>query len=105
MNPEVRSVKAVEDYKLIIEFSNDEFKEFDVAPFLDKGIFTELKNESYFKQVRVAFGSIEWPNEQDFSKDTLYLLGKSIPVPSAFQTNKASAPHITHMSPRSVKGQ
>ncbi len=98
MNPEVRSVKAVEDYKLIIEFSNDEFKEFDVAPFLDKGIFTELKNESYFKKVRVAFGSIEWPNEQDFSKDTLYLLGKPIPAPSAFQTNKASVPHITNGS-------
>ena len=98
MNPEVRSVNAVDDYKLIIEFSNNEFKEFDVTPYLDKGIFTELKNESYFKQVRVAFGSIEWPNEQDFSKDTLYLLGKSIPVPSAFQTSKTSAPHITKNS-------
>jgi len=47
---------------------------------LDKGIFNELKDINYFKQVKVAFGAIEWPHEQDFSKDTLYLL--SIPLES-----------------------
>jgi hypothetical protein len=47
---------------------------FDVSSFLDKGIFQELKDESYFKQVSVTFGGIQWPHEQDFSKDTLYLL-------------------------------
>ncbi len=62
------------NYRLKIMFENDEIKEFDATPFLDKGIFNELKNENYFKQVRVSFGSVEWPNEQDFSKDTLYLL-------------------------------
>jgi len=28
--------------------------------------------------VRVAFGAVEWPNEQDFSKDTLYILGTTL---------------------------
>ena len=78
MNPSVKSVQVLSNYKLRVEFENNEFKEFDVEPFLDKGIFTELKDESYFKQVKVSFGSIEWPNEQDFSKDTLYLLGVSV---------------------------
>lgn len=77
MNPQVKTVEALPNYKLRVQFDNDEIKEFDTAPFLDKGIFTELKNESYFRKVRVAFGSIEWPNEQDFSKDTLYLLSTS----------------------------
>ena len=98
MNPEVKSVKAVEDYKLIIEFSNNEYKEFDVTPYLEKGIFKELKNKNYFKQVRVAFGSIEWPNEQDFSKDTLYLLGTSIPAPSVLEADKSSASHINRVA-------
>ena len=75
MNPQVTQVEPMPNYRLKIWFENDETREFDATPFLDKGIFKELKNESYFKQVRVAFGSIEWPNEQDFSKDTLYLLG------------------------------
>ena len=78
MSPAVKSVEAKENYILRIVFENDEIKEFDVTPFLDKGIFNELKDVNYFKQVKVSFGSIEWPNEQDFSKDTLYLLGKAI---------------------------
>ena len=77
MNPAVKLAKPMANYKLKIEFVNDEVKVFDATPFLDRGIFQELKDETYFRQVRVAFGSIEWPNEQDFSKDTLYLLGTS----------------------------
>jgi len=74
MNPKVVGVKARKDYKLQVLFENKESRLFDATPFLDKGIFTELKDLNYFKQVRVAFGAIEWPHEQDFSKDTLYLL-------------------------------
>jgi len=74
MNPRVISVEAEQDHKLKIVFENEEVRLFDATPFLEKGVFNELKNLSYFKQVRVAFGSIEWPHEQDFSKDTLYLL-------------------------------
>lgn len=77
MNPSVKKVEAVENYKLYLTFENGEYKIFDVTPYLDKGIFTELKDEQYFRKVRVAFGSVQWPNEQDFSKDTLYLLGTS----------------------------
>jgi hypothetical protein len=71
MNPKVVGVKARNDYKLQVLFENQENRLFDATPFLDKGIFTELKDLDYFKQVRVAFGAIEWPHEQDFSKDTL----------------------------------
>lgn len=78
MNPSVKSAQARPNYKLRIEFVNNELREFDVAPFLDKGIFSELRDENYFNQVRVAFGAVEWPNKQDFSKDTLYLLSNPI---------------------------
>jgi len=78
MNPRVVKVKPLPDHQLDVTFENEERRIFDVSPYLNKGIFTELKDESYFKSVRVAFGSIEWPNEQDFSKDTLYLLGRQI---------------------------
>lgn len=78
MNPSVTDVSAIGNYLLQVKFENGELKLFDVSPYLDKGIFTELKNENYFKQVRVAFGAVEWPHGQDFSKDTLYLLGTPI---------------------------
>ncbi len=77
MNPTVITVKPENDYKLSVTFENGEKRLFDVTPFLDKGVFSELKDINYFKKVKVAFGAIEWPHEQDFSKDTLYLLGDS----------------------------
>ncbi|MDE8601667.1 DUF2442 domain-containing protein [Marinomonas sp. RSW2] len=74
MNPKVTHVKAMNKHLLKLTFENGDVRVFDVSSFLDKGIFQELKDESYFKQVSVAFGGIQWPHEQDFSKDTLYLL-------------------------------
>lgn len=74
MNPSVILVEPMKDYKLIVTFDNGEKRIFDVSPFLEKGIFNELKNIDYFQQAKVAFGSVEWPHEQDFSKDTLYIL-------------------------------
>ncbi|MCK4841310.1 MAG: DUF2442 domain-containing protein [Methylococcales bacterium] len=74
MNPRVVSVEVKQEYVLKLAFENKEVRLFDTSPFLDKGIFNELKDINYFKQVKVAFGAVEWPHEQDFSKDTLYLL-------------------------------
>jgi len=78
MEPSVKTVEARNDFKLVVEFDNGETRLFDVMPYLDKGIFTELQNISYFKRVRVAFGSVEWPHHQDFSHDTLFLEGRII---------------------------
>ncbi|ALO34770.1 hypothetical protein CMT41_08620 [Colwellia sp. MT41] len=78
MNPRVITVEATNNHFLKLSFDNDEIKLFDASPFLDKGIFKELQDYNYFKQVSVAFGSVEWPNEQDFSYDTLYLLSKTL---------------------------
>jgi hypothetical protein len=74
MNPHVVSVEVKKEYVLKLAFENKEVRLFDASPFLNKGIFNELKDINYFKQVKVSFGAIEWPHEQDFSKDTLYLL-------------------------------
>ena len=78
MNPDVTRVEPLSNHRLKLRFANHEEKEFDVSPYLDKGIFVELRDEAYFNRVRVAFGAVEWPNEQDFSKDTLYILGKPL---------------------------
>ncbi len=78
MNPRVITVEATNKHFLKLSFDNDEIKLFDASPFLDKGIFKELQDYNYFKQASVAFGSVEWPHEQDFSYDTLYLLSKPL---------------------------
>ena len=72
MNPRVKDVKANTDYTLSITFSNDEVKVFDMKPYLDKGVFRELKDPGLFKSVKPFLGSIQWQNELDLCPDTLY---------------------------------
>ena len=54
----VKEVKPIDNYKLILTFGNNEVKIFDMIPYLDKGIFQELKDENLFKAVKVSFDSI-----------------------------------------------
>ena len=68
----VKEVKPIDNYKLILTFGNNEVKIFDMIPYLDKGIFQELKDENLFKAVKVSFDSIEWPNEADIDPEILY---------------------------------
>jgi hypothetical protein len=45
----------------------------DCSPLLDFGVFKELRDLSYFREVRVSGGTVVWPHEQDVCPDTLYL--------------------------------
>lgn len=43
-----------------------------MKPYLEKGIFQELKNENLFRTVKVSFDSIEWSNGADIDLEVLY---------------------------------
>jgi hypothetical protein len=66
------SVEPKDDYLLYIKFQDGKKGFFDVKPYLDFGVFNELKQQAYFKQVRVLFGALIWPNGQDISPKKLY---------------------------------
>ena len=68
----VKSVKPISNYNLILTFDNGEKRQFDMNPFLDKGIFRELKDISKFNSVKVSFDTIEWDNEADIDPEVLY---------------------------------
>ncbi len=76
MNPRVKSVRTMQDYKLQLTFTNGEKRIFDARPYLSKGVFQELMNETLFQTVRVSLGSIQWQNGQDLCPDCLYLESK-----------------------------
>lgn len=78
MNPRVKHVKPNTDYTLTLTFQNGEVKVFDVTPYLDKGIFQELRERRLFNSVRPFLGSIQWQNGQDFCPDMLYMEGKPV---------------------------
>ena len=68
---QIKSVEVKKDHKLLVELSNGKTGLFDVKPYKDKGIFIELKDPVYFKQVKLCFGGVAWPNGQDFSAYTI----------------------------------
>lgn len=78
MNPYVKSVKAQEDYCLLLTFENGDKRVFDLNPYLEKPVFKRLKNVTLFKTARVVSGSVEWQGEIDLSYDTLYLESKAV---------------------------
>jgi hypothetical protein len=88
--PSVKKVVAADDYKLILSFSNGEVRMFDVKPFLNKGIFRELKNISLFQTVHVSFDTIEWDNAADFDPEDLYALSKKMKNKKNAEGNKMS---------------
>jgi len=65
------AVEAMQNFKLLITFENGEQRIFDVGPYLEMGIFRELKNPAFFNLARVAFDTVEWPNGADICPETL----------------------------------
>lgn len=76
MNPRVINVKPEQNFLLLLTFGNGEVKRFDVKPYLEIGIFKELKDLSLFNSVKPFLGSIQWANGVDLCPDTLYMESK-----------------------------
>ena len=72
LRPKAVKVTPLANYCLLILFSNDEQRIFDVKPYLDFKPYQELKVASIFKTVRPAGLSIEWIHGQDICPDELY---------------------------------
>ena len=74
----VISVTPIDNYKILLTFVNGEKRQFDLNPYLDKGIFKELRDISIFNTVKVSFDSIEWENEADIDPEILYQYSEKV---------------------------
>ena len=71
MDARVLNVSPLKNYQLEITFTDKTKGIFDCSKYLQYGIFKELKDEKYFKQVKVSDGTVAWSHGQDFCSDTL----------------------------------
>lgn len=71
MLEELVAIKILDNYRLYVEFDDGRKGIFDVTPYLDKGIFCELKDPAYFAKAYLSYGTVTWPNEQDFAPETI----------------------------------
>lgn len=70
--PKILKVKALEEYKLLLEFENGEEKIFDMEKYIDQKFYQKLKNRKYFENVRSLGNTIEWENGEDVAPENLY---------------------------------
>jgi len=75
---DVKVVKPKPNYKIYVETEDGRKGIFDVSPYIERGMFKELKDINYFNQVGILFGAVTWPNEQDIAPETL--IDEMLPV-------------------------
>ncbi|OGB06297.1 MAG: hypothetical protein A3E25_00085 [Burkholderiales bacterium RIFCSPHIGHO2_12_FULL_69_20] len=78
MHWDVKTVKPLPDHRLYVETEDGRRGIFDLTPYLDHGVFRELKDEGYFNRVNVLLGALTWPHGQDIAPETL--LAEMTPV-------------------------
>ena len=78
MNWDVKTVKPLADHRKYVELVGGRCGVFDLKPYLEHGVFQELKDPAYFNRVGVQFGAVTWPHEQDIAPETL--LAELVPV-------------------------
>ena len=80
MNPRITYVEPKENYKLILKFTDNSTREFDMKPYLNFPAFEELQEQAVFKNATVFLGTVQWNDEIDMSPDTLFLESNLISV-------------------------
>jgi len=78
--PKVQAVKAIDGHTLLVEFDNQQKRQYDVAPLFAKEMFSPLKNEVLFKSVKVDTGgyAVVWNEDIDISEYELWRHGQPL---------------------------
>lgn len=80
MNPRVKEVKYESPYRMIITFTNNEIREFDISFYLQYPVYEVLKDGSFCSKAIVFNGTIIWNDTVDFDPDTLYMESRPIVI-------------------------
>lgn len=74
----VKKINYIKGYKISLTFNDHKTKIVDVEPYLDKGIFLDLRDPEYFNKVIISGNTLVWPNDADFCPDVLYEIGVEV---------------------------
>jgi len=72
MYPAIIKVTAGENYKIFIEFDNNENGILNMEPYLSFGVFNKIKDPSVFNTARLSFDTVEWANGVDLDPEFIY---------------------------------
>ena len=71
MDWDVKTVRPLPEHRLYVELKDGRCGIFDLAPYLEHGVFQELKDTAYFQRVGIQHGAVTWPHDQDIAPETL----------------------------------
>jgi hypothetical protein len=70
--PQLVSVEPLPDHRLGVRFATGEAGILDVAPYLDFGVFSRLRDPAVFAQAGIQFDTVEWPCGVDLDPAFVY---------------------------------
>lgn len=95
MYRDLKRLKPLSNYRIYVEIEDGRKGIFDLTPYLDHGVFRELRDAHYFNQVGISFGAVTWPHNQDIAPETL--LAEMIPAELTPEgANKGDAQQSAH---------
>lgn len=74
----VKDVTPNKDYTLLLTFANGEKRVYNARPLLNKSIFSQLNNVSFFLTAKAECGTVVWNDDVDISPEHLYECSYSI---------------------------
>jgi hypothetical protein len=95
MRIKILSVKALEKYKLFIQFNEGSEGVLDLEELSGKGVFKSWDEDDNFSKVfiRDESGAITWPDEIDIDTLNAYFTIKNIDPEEYFKGEKKHAAH------------
>jgi hypothetical protein len=75
--PKIASATAIDDRTLLIEFTNQEVKQYDIRKLAEIPMFAPLQNPAFFRNFKVEPGgyAIVWNDDIDISEYELWKNG------------------------------
>ncbi len=67
----IQRIHPNDNFTIDIEFNDGRAGVLDVKEYLEMGVFKELKDLDYFKQVKNCGRYLIWPHEQDLCADSI----------------------------------
>lgn len=68
----VKEVQTREDYTLLLTFADGTKKLYNARPLLEKAIYAQLKNLSFFLDAKAECGTVVWNDDIDIAPEHLY---------------------------------
>lgn len=75
--PRIHTARAIDDTTLVIEFTNQEVKKYNICHLLENSTFSLLRRPAFFRNFKVEPGgyAIVWNEEIDISEYELWKNG------------------------------